>query len=500
LLLERLSNGWRAGASDVARDLVGRWETAFGCAAEIKDTRDSWLRFNCDLRTIRLRGTSESQCLLLAGRDDARAAVEEFWAKARSPGKAVFVIALNGESCTAVRAAIPEGRCVVLNSEAAARILGSGEPAEHLKVEIRKQIPLERLIPFDAEHAAEGHMFFGRTGFLARLTDEDTTSFAIAGPSRIGKTSLLKRYREHLVKTKSPEQHSHYYIDLMRCGSKNDDDVARFLVNSIDSSHKNHRLTCDRLEITLGALKMRYEGPIGLLLDEVDEYVGSTAFQYLSHAAKNGYCRLLMGGKGELLKKMLEETNPFQCRMHVLRLEPLDENEAVELVFGPFRDLGFVIREPGKVRDSIFRWTGNLPHLLQFYGHRLCELMIDRRVQTLDIAMVEEVRDALETFTYFSDPLFKAKDPKLRFIALSMLDLGHRPYGFAHIHQVLTAKGLTMTVDELRDKLNELVILNVLAWTRGAFQVANESLIYYARETGFMSLALCETKQSLGIR
>ncbi len=386
---------------------------------------------------------------------------------------------------------VPKGRFVLMGRAAISRIMDSPEPLDGLKAEIRTQVPLERLIPFDAEHSAEGHMFLGRSRFLTRLIDEETASFAVAGPSRIGKTSLLKRHHVELVKAKAPSQFSHHYIDLMRCGSKDDDEIARFIVNTIDSSHKNHRLTAERIELALAALKERFDAPVGLLLDEVDEYVGSDAFRYLSQAAKKDYCRLVLGGKGTLLKKMLEENNPFQCRVHLLRLEPLDDDEAVRLLFSPIRDMGFEIREPNKVRDSFFRWTGRLPHLIQFYGHRLCEMMIDKPRTALDINLIETLRDSLETFTYFSDPLFKAKDPTLRFIALIMVDLEHRPHRLEQIDERLRAKGLTLTIDVLWEKLNELVILNVLAWSRGAFQVANESLIYYARETSFMTPGLC---------
>ncbi len=82
-VLERVSQGWKVGSADVARDFLGRWRTAFRCPTEVKETRDSALRFDSDLGNIRLRGTSESHCLLIAARDDAQEIVEAFWAKAK---------------------------------------------------------------------------------------------------------------------------------------------------------------------------------------------------------------------------------------------------------------------------------------------------------------------------------------------------------------------------------------------------------------------------------
>jgi hypothetical protein len=497
-LLEKLANGWRAASADAARDFLSRWKAAFSCDLEINEIGDSWVRYTCDLGAIRFRGMQEASCLLLAAGDGpAQAAILDFWSWVRAPGKAVFVLALSEEAALIAKTQVPKGRCVLLTWADCIAVLESRDPVSWLKLAIRAQIPLERLIPFDTEHVAEGHMFSGRSRHLRRLEDEDSSSFAIAGPSRIGKTSLIKRYQQSLKKAGAAETMSYFFIDLLRCPDKTPDGVTRFIMLHVDGRSTASRLTSDRVEPTLAYWKSHFGMPVGLLLDEVDEVLAFETFRYFAAAAKSGYCRLILGGKGVLLRTMLQSEHFFQCRVQLLRLEPLSDQEAKTLLVGPIHDLGFALSDGDDVVGKVLGLTGKLPHLVQYYGRCIAQSMIEKPEQAIGQSLLERVRDSYETFTFFSGPLFETRDAKSRFVALSLLGKALRPFRLEQIQRIVSEEGLPLSSIELWEIVNELVILNVLAWDHGAFQIANESLHYYAQATDFFKVAWRETREAL---
>jgi hypothetical protein len=497
-LVDKLACGWRATSADVARDFLFRWKSAFQGEVETNEIGDSWLRFTADLSVIRFRGMHEAACLMVAATDGSvKVAIQDFWSRVRAPGKAAFVIALSDESASIAKVQLPSGRYVLLGPCDCVALLGSEEPASWLREAIRRQIPINRLIPFDTEHAAEGHMFSGRSRQLRRLEEEDTSSFAIAGPSRIGKTSLIRRYHRGLKKAGGSEALAHFFIDLQRCEDKSPDGVARFIMLHVDGRSSSARLTSDRVEPALAYWRDHHGMPVGLLLDEVDEVLTEDTFRSFAAAAKGGFCRLVMGGKGVLLRTMLHSEHFFQCRMQLLRLDPLNDIEATELLTGPIEDLGFRLSPRREIIDKVLQLTGKLPHLLQYYGRCMVQAMIDHPGETAGQALLEKVRDSYETFTFFSGPLFETRDAKSRFVALSLLGRTPCPLRLEQIQVIVTEDGLNLSSLELWEIVNELVILNVLAWDRGAFQVANEALHYYANATELFKIAWRETRSAL---
>ncbi|MEK7407040.1 MAG: hypothetical protein AAB225_18360, partial [Acidobacteriota bacterium] len=451
-----------------------------------------------DLGAIRFAGMHDCACLLVTGsRESAGEVVGDFWRKVNTPGRAVIVIALSREAEEAAKSALPPGRATLLDRDAVATLLESSDPLPVIKEAIRRQVSLRRLIPFDTEHPVEHHMFCGRTKFLNRLLEEENVSYAIAGPGRIGKTSLMKRYLNLVLQRKDSSRASKFYIDLMRCADRTADGLARFLAMQIESSRKVSRLTCDRLEPFLLYWKEHFARPVDLLLDETDDFVGLETFRYLGSAARKGLCRVVLGGRGNLLNTVLGKDSPLHHRIELLRLEPLTDTEAGMLLLRPFEDLGYPIIDRQRVLDHVARLTGKLPHLVQHYGRRLAEILADGASDVVNDPLVIRVRDEYDTAKIFADPIFEVKNPKTRLVALSLLGTGGRLLNLPQIQGVVHNHGLVLPLDELWEIVNELVVQNVLAWNNERFQIANESLAYYSHTQGFFSAAMREARTCL---
>ncbi len=61
-----------------------------------------------------------------------------------------------------------------------------------------------------------------------------------------------------------------------------------------------------------------------------------------------------------------------------MRLEPLDDIEAEHLFLRPFEDLGIEVRDRRAVLQMMRDLTGSLPHLVQFYGKTMANVLFDQ--------------------------------------------------------------------------------------------------------------------------
>jgi hypothetical protein len=498
VLLNRLAPGWQASSADVARDFVSRWSARLQCNSQIQDAGDSFLSFVADLGAIRFTGMQEANCLLVSGTPDAaREAAQYFWRRISSPGRAILIVAASRAAEVAISEALPKDRQAILGPEAVVSLLESDSPLNHLKRVICSQVARRRLIPFDTEHPVEGPMFCGRTRMLNRLLEEEDVNFAVAGPGRIGKTSLLRRFLYTVLRSGDRSWASRFYIDLMPCHDHTVDGLARFIALKIEASSKVSHLTCDRLEPFLTFQRSHHGRPIDLILDETDEFLHLETFQVLGNAARKGLCRIVLAGRGNLLRTVLNEHSRLCNRIELLRLDPLSETEAEALLVRPLEDMGFRFAQKCQVLNRIFGLTGRLPQYIQFYGRRICELMIDEGSDTVCPALVARVRDEFETLQLFSGPIFEVKAPRVRYAALALLGIGHRALTMPQIQGVLHNQGLIAPLDEVWEIANELVIQNVLAWNQGRFQIANESLPHYVHTSDFLSSAMRELRPQM---
>src|SRR5262249_45234685 len=131
-------------------------------------------------------------------------------------------------------AAIPGGPAVILAPDVIVSIITSVSPISLLAQLIRQSVSRSQLNPFDIELPTNENMFFRRARALRRLFDYETLSFSIAGPSKIGKTSLLHQYRRLLGLRRDPRYSSSYFIDFSCCEPSPTGSVRRYFFKHFD--------------------------------------------------------------------------------------------------------------------------------------------------------------------------------------------------------------------------------------------------------------------------
>jgi hypothetical protein len=499
-LIETLSRGWPAKQDAQASEFVRRWSDKFQTHAEVKSREDNGLRFICDLSGIRLYGMTEVQCLLVGGEDAATLqVVREFKQRIGDTGGLSFVLATSQYAWELAREYLPPGAFLLIAPTELEELIWEQKTAARLKELLRKQIPLRRLIPYNHLRSVEGGMFFGRRCELDKLCYESDVSFAVAGPGRIGKTSLVNHYHRRLLPhLRNPQLHRTFHIDFYHC-PRDPNSVARFLAMKLDAGRRSNEITVSKLLDFIQYQRSQLGGPLNLLLDEVDNVCQSEAFSVLGEAAKRGHCRLVLIGKGELLNMMLYGETQLKQRLQLLRLNPLDEASARNLLLEPLTDLGFRIEDPDRLVEHVFRLTGRLPHLMQFFAKRLAEIGIEEERNEISVARVEMLKWDYDTAFFFLSPLDGKylENPEARLIAFLLLKERPAEITPAMLRSLLWRWDLIIDEPRALRLCNELVIHNVLTWSRDGFQIANEALVDYARDFGILNGTIETARRSL---
>jgi hypothetical protein len=482
-LIQRLAEGWKDERDDFAQEFVARWQAHLRAEGKISHGGENVLHFDLNLSGIRLHGIDNVACLMISGDGTGSGrAVWDFWHQVNSTDRLVFILALSERADEQARAALPNVRCLRLRPEQICEVMVSCEPRERLKALIRDQFPRHQLIPYDITQPVNENMFFGRGQELDRLCYEPETSFAIAGAGRLGKTSLGVQFHRRLVREHDPRAQRKHQVDFYACTDRTSDGVARFLAMEIEPSRRSHEMTTQDLGKFLRHQFHKHDAPIELLLDELDEVCQVEAFDILTMAARRGFCRLILCGRGNLLKAVLNESSPLKGRVELLRLQPLDKESAQSLILEPLNDLGLKIKEQDRLIEQVFDWTGRLPHLLQFYGKRLASLALAEEPHIVSTHHVDKIRNEFETAQIFARQLDGLADAQTRTLALQLLHEGNRFLTVSQVQEIAERRGIHLDYSRAVDVCNDLVINNVLAWHDNAYSIANHSIVHYARK------------------
>jgi hypothetical protein len=495
-LLERLEQeGWSAHHDGLVQELVHRLSDKLDCFIDLNQCGDDTLSFTAQFPNIRLRTMNEVQGLLLGGSREIGDTITDFWKKYNNPSFLPFILTTSEASFVQAKDFLTNDRCLVLSSGQLRNLLNSSDPPETLKGYLKEQIPRRSLIPFDIFKPATGAMFFGRDEEISRLEEEDDVSFAVAGPGRMGKTSLVNRYRMQLAKSHN-QRTARFPISFYKA-DPDADAAAQFFAMSVDPGSRSARIKPDGLVNLLRHMRSKHNKPIELLLDEVDDVCQGDAFRYLGEAAKLGHCRMVLCGKGVLLRTMLNNSSPFACRMELLQLGPLSETAARSLLFKPLSDLGFKFSNPDHVFDDIIPFTGRLPHLLQLFGRKFAEYAIRAGTNDITPTLLNDVKGDFLIPQFFIKSLIDLDDPTTRLLGLMLVEKAPDKISLADVQSAAEAEGLKLDVKHVFDICLDLTINNVLVWNHGSYRLANEGIRFYARQTDYLQTALTEARAAV---
>jgi hypothetical protein len=366
---------------------------------------------------------------------------------------------------------------------------------------VRARVPARMLMPYDITVSASGPMFYGRDTELSKLLQEDSQSFAVTGPGRIGKTSLVRRLKEELAAKGDPDWITVFYVDFYECADKSPTALSRKIAMTMEPGRRADRMTADDLAGFIEYQQHRLHSRPTLILDEVDEVCDSKLFkEQVAVPAKDDFARFILVGKAGLLRFTKDASGALANRLRMIKLGELDAASARKLLSEPIRDLGMEFEDFEQVFGMVDRYTGRSPHMIQYFGQRLVELAAEQGVRRILAKHIDLLRWDHQTACFFLSPLDDLKRvPVAHVVALALLKEGPASITPVTIQDVARMHGVSIAHSEAVEIGDILVINNVLLWADGAgYRIANQALPEYAGKMGYLTRGLEEAKQRLG--
>jgi hypothetical protein len=485
-LCRRFAEGWTADRAEIPRELFGRLIAGWHAAPGREWIGRSAFRRVIEASHVRLQGACEIGCLLLGGGADVAKEVAAYWDDLGGAGRIGLIFAATPALAQAARAVCPQERCAFFANGEIEEVLLHHRPLDGLKEYLRANIPRGRLLPYDITHPVRPNMFFGRQDLVTRFINEETTSFAVAGPGRIGKSSLLRQYI-HCLRKKGDERVGRLkLIDCFAYSHLDPDGLARRIALDLSAESEANRVNMETLQRFLKRLSHDGRQPLELLFDEVDLVCRNHAFERLGEAVKEGYCRLILCGKGGLHKMMRSKDWILAARLELIQPEPLDPISAERLLMEPLADLGLKVEHPEAVRDGVFSLTRRLPNLIQACAKQMVEHALAEGSETLTLAHLRRVSEESGTVFYGVLPFEDLTDDLTRLITLLILRAGCGVVNVGRLLQLADRENVELNAEKALEICYELWICNVLTHERGVFTLANPTLVDFVQKLGLL--------------
>jgi len=126
----------------------------------------------------------------------------------------------------------------------------------------------------------------------------------------------------------------------------------------------------------------------------------------------------------------------------------------------------------------------------------MCELAFANGKDEITNKDVDAVFEQHETSQLFTAPLYEVADPVARLVALRLLEVERRPITEATVSEIASREGIALDLGACRRLCDYLVIERVLTWQAGAYTIAGDALIHYARrQSGALERLLHDTRR-----
>lgn len=347
---------------------------------------------------------------------------------------------------------------------------------------IQSILPQKFIFPYDNTHPAEGVMFFGRKKELDLLESHLDLNIVVSGPGGCGKTSLVKYY---MNRQKQRGQQRIFYADFYGCRDGLDKTITEYLLKTIKFNnihyHTNPLNTLDMIRYHYNNLPGK--GPIEFILDELDAVVTSDVFDRLTEASKLGFCRLIICGRGGVLRATQNTESYFNSRFHHIRIGPLEEDDAYDLFRIPLTSLGIDLEDIPDMKQTLMDVTGGLPDLIQYTAISLTENMKGKnRITVEDVLKLKSKDFMYNSYVTGSLQTLIVEKPSV-FKFLKGID---RRYDGKFTRKnavgVLTNLDIEIKPNQVGEVLNDLVIDNILIWDNHTYRISHDLYREYLRK------------------
>jgi hypothetical protein len=287
---------------------------------------------------------------------------------------------------------------IALGREDLQQIIVKKDPQRALRQLVLRNVDLIAVSPFITSGPVPDNMFFGREQELREITEHTgTTSYALVGGRRVGKTSILQR----LDCVRLPAAgYSTLYFDYQPYPTSEE------FLRAAYQRWMKERLPNDSALPPFTDIVDHFAGdePLIILLDEIDRLAmndaveGSPLFSTFRALSQSGRCQFVICGERALSSKLRDADSPLFNFCNEMLIGMLDYRAVGELVTKPFKQLEIELVNEQELVQRIYAFSSGHPNVVQRLCQRLVEQLDERQTRQLTVKDVDIV---------VSDPKFQ---------------------------------------------------------------------------------------------
>ncbi len=270
---------------------------------------------------------------------------------------------------------------VVVEENDLKRIVFSERPSIALRELLLERLPLNKLSPYKIAGPVK-ETFYGRVGIIGHLVHAREVSFALVGPRKIGKSSILHRVLENLQENSSPGTYCVFLsLEVEFAGAEDYSGFLESLASQIErviGKPVDFKENPQTIPTVIDKLTQWGKKSIVFLFDEIDELISFDKqhnyrlMKIFRALDQKGYCRFILAGFKELYHEKRGISAPQYNFYEEIRLANLDKDAAQELITKPMNNMGIDYRDD-EDKELIYDYTSRHPNLLQFFCKQLVE-------------------------------------------------------------------------------------------------------------------------------
>lgn len=368
---------------------------------------------------------------------------------------------------------------VVVDKQSLWQIFSSKFPIKVLTEIILGQVDLLAVSPYVTGGPVSSKMFFGRINEEKTLLQTiDRSNFAIVANRKIGKTSLLYRIRDYLVRDQNFQV---YLFDLQPAT-----DYKKFFKNIARTqfSSEFRELIAklkdieplDIYEVVFEIKKRKPNRQMVIIFDEVDDILEYDQknkyelFKTLRELSQNNICQFIFIGSRMLVKSVQDPYSPFFNFCKIMRLGCLEEKYARELITGPMKEMGIHFDDESLIVGKLIEVSSCHPNILQYICEQLLRQINTKNSRVITIEDSNEILDSREFKEYYTTVLWGQASSYEKLIVYTMMRNGVTSFNENMIRSEFDKLGVTAA--HIRDALNTLELYSLTSTENGQFSFA----------------------------
>jgi len=479
------------------RAFVLHWTKALGASEVRRDVKQGLFHFVVDPGKTYLRGFEHLSFWLLTPETPVSEFLRLHHQTSERKGEVgnyradkPILLCLSAEQEKEAHHRIRGGRVVILGLGEILNILNQsgGRGRGYLLKTIRSQVSPLSLHPYDISRPVSGDVFVGRRTALDILIHQEQANLLIVGPSKIGKSSLLHQLKHLRQCAGDPILARSFYINLQPCAyNASPEEVARYIAMHFRETHYTlHDLTERDIRSFFSSVVARLGGPFELILDECDAICKEgqgDLLERIAEFASSYHCRLILIGRGNLLRYCQRRNATALGRLRELRFRPLRPDDAWELFSAPLLGLGLTIEEPEKLRAHVLRITSRMPHLIHEAAREIVEAVHITDSKVVSSSLFRRGHNPFSNFGLLKSHLNDLANARSRFVACTLLlNPDCKQYDASRVGGILRKEGLKPNTMQITELCDDLVINCLLGWESRGYSAPRWDIQETAKE------------------